>query len=277
MERSLLLTAGLALLVVGWLASCATDSSEPTTSAVASRPAATQPANVWAPGKPYLCHRAKGKITIDAKDHPDQWAHAMVIRDFRIPGLDVPAKQQTIARLLWDDQNLYLHAVASDNDLRATLKGKFAHLWSEDVVELFLKPPAGRAAEAEGDAEGYYEFEVSPINAMIDLQIPIGRHTRFEYRAAWESGAPSAVRVKGTVENPEDTDEYYRVLLAIPWKNMKFIAGRPPKAGDVWRFLIPRCNLSRGLPNDRELSACAPLPKPDFHMYDIYPEMKFVE
>jgi len=275
-KRTAFVASVAALAGLGLLASCEKEppglasASLPATAPAATRPVV--PADVWAVGRPYACRRAKGKITIDDKDHPEQWAHAMVIKDFKVPASNAPARAQTVARMLWDDENLYLHAVAYDTDLRATLKGPTGWLWTEDVVELFLKPP--NPPDGKG---GYYEFEVSPINSMIDLQIPIGRHTTFEYRVRWRSGARTAVKVKGTVENSKDTDEYYRVLMAIPWKNMEFIAGKPPREGDVWKFNIPRCDLSKGLPRNRELSACVPLPKPDFHMHELYPQIRFVK
>jgi len=235
----------------------------------AERGAASAPApgggDVWVVGRPYICRRTRGAITIDAAEHAGQWAHAMVIKDFKVPGANPPAKSRTTARLLWDDQNLYLHAVAEDVDLRATLKGVTARLWTEDVVELFLKPPGG----------GYYEFEVNPINALLDLEIPIGRHTRFESRAQWDSAARSAVAVKGTIGKPADQDESFRVVVAIPWKHFNFAPDRPPKPGQTWKFILARCDLSKAYGGGQELSTCVPLPKPDFHMYKTYPRIRF--
>jgi len=260
----------LALTLAAGCSACRRDEAT-TQPARAARAAASASApaggDVWVVGQPYACRRARGPITIDAADHPDQWAHAMVIKDFKVPGANPPAKSRTTARMLWDDKNLYLHAVAEDVDLRATLKGVTARLWTEDVVELFLKPP--------GDGGGYYEFEVNPINALLDLEIPIGRHTRFESRAQWDSGARSAVAVKGTIERPDDKDVSFTVVVAIPWTHFNFAPDRPPKPGQTWKFILARCDLSKAYAGGQELSTCVPLPKPDFHMYKTYPQIRF--
>ena len=52
-------------------------------------PARVRPENVWDGKSPYLCRMAAGPITIDGKDHPDEWKHAMVIQDFFVP-IDAP-------------------------------------------------------------------------------------------------------------------------------------------------------------------------------------------
>ena len=261
--------------------------------AATTQPARTRPARprrvgggVWKPGPPYVCRRARGKITIDGKDHPAQWARAAVIEKFFVPVTAQPAKSATRCRMLWDDENHYVRAVAYDVDLRGSLRGPFARLWTEDVVELFLKPPAPHAgaAPASGpvDRGGYYEFEVSPSGALLDLEIPIGRHRGYRRRAAWESGARLAVLARGTIGRPEDTDELYRIVMAIPWKALRFAGGRPPKVGERWRFIFARCDLSQAFadaerPARQEISACVPLPKVDFHDYPHYPEVLFAD
>lgn len=254
----------LAVPALALLCSCGNEL--PATAPAGSAPGATRAADVWKHGEVYVCRRARGEITIDTNDHPDQWKHAMLIRNFFIPITHEPPRSRTAAQMLWDDEYLYLRAVAHDADLRGTLKGRFARLWTEDAVELFLKPPA---------PGGYYEFEMSPTNVLLDLQIPIGRQTTYEQRAEWESDSPLAVAVKGTIERPADTDEYYRILMAIPWKNLTYGGGRAPKPGEKWRFIFARCDRSKRYGGGQELSACIRLLKVDFHMYGSYPEMRF--
>lgn len=233
-----------------------------------ARLAPVRPENVWDGTSPYLCRRAAGPITIDGKDHPGEWAHAMAIRGFFVPISRKTPQSRTAAWMLWDDRNLYLKAVAYDVDLIATLKGRTARLWVEDAVELFLVPPGGK---------GYYEFEVSPAGALLDLEIPLGRHTRFETRAAWESGAPTAAGVKGTVNESKDDDESFRLVMAIPWKSLSFAGGSPPKPGATWKFIVARCDLSKRYGGKQELSTCVPLPTIDFHPRPQYPTIVFAD
>ena len=112
---------------------------------------------------------------------------------------------------------------------------------------------------------------------LLDLEIPLGRHTRYETRAAWESGAPTAAGVKGTVNNSKDNDECFRLVMAIPWKALKFGGNSPPKGGEAWKFIVARCDLSKRYGGKQELSTCVPLPTIDFHPRPQYPTMIFAD
>lgn len=227
----------------------------------------------WAPGQPYVVHRASGEITMDAKPHPEQWARAMVIKDFRIPVSGELAGEQTQMRMLYDDKCLYVHFIAHDRDLRGTFKGKTDPIWSEDAVEVFLQPDLKGAS--------YYEFEVNPINGLLALAIADGKKGTLAERADWTHHVRSSARVLGTVNKPEDRDQRFVAILAIPFADLEFAAHRTPKAGEVWRFIGARCNQGAQFPEradgraGQELSACVPLPKVDFHLSPAYPSMKF--
>jgi hypothetical protein len=229
--------------------------------------ASTGPATRPVSTQPYLVHRAEGKITIDGADHPEQWKTAQVLGDFRIPGSLDDARSRTSAQLLWDDQCLYLRITAEDQDLRGTFTARTDPLYQEDVVEFFFKPYA--------DKGYYYEFEVNPINTVMALQIADRRRQTLEERSRWETGIRSAVEVGGTINQPEDRDRLYRVVMAIPFKNLKLMEGKAPVPGDRWRFALCRYDYSAYLRRSPELSSCAPLSRPDFHMYEEYLTLVF--
>lgn len=227
-------------------------------------------AAVWKSILPYLCHRARGKITIDDKNHPEEWAHAMVIKDFRAPVTLKQVKSPTEARLLWDDEHLYANFFARDEDLRGKYTKRTDPLWNEDVVELFLKPYA--------DKPFYYEFEVNPINTVMALAIPDNKkRLSVTKMSEWETGIRSAVQKMGTVNDPKDRDSFYRVLMAIPWKNLKLIGGKPPKVGDTWKFTVCRYDYSDYLPLSPEEQTSAPLTDQSFHYHKDYSVLKFAE
>jgi hypothetical protein len=218
-------------------------------------------------GQPYLVRKAAGAITIDDKPHPEQWANAQVIKDFKIPKSHKPARSQTAAMMLWDDKNLYVQAVAADIDLRAKYKSRTDPLWEEDVVELFLKPYA--------DKSGYYELEVNPIGTVMALQIDSRSDKKsLKERSAWETGIQSAVQAVGTINDPSDNDQYYRVIMAIPWKNLAHIGNKPPTSGETWKFAFCRYDYSKAHPKAEE-SSNAPLTMDSFHRYEDYCTMKF--
>ena len=90
-------TSSLAILVA--LANCQTPQPavQPTGPTVKAGP--TGPATRPVSTRPYLVRRAAGAISIDGKDHPQQWAHAQTIDDFRIPGSLQDARSRTSAQV----------------------------------------------------------------------------------------------------------------------------------------------------------------------------------
>lgn len=225
----------------------------------------------WSPGRAYLAHRAKAPITIDKTDHPEQWAAAMVIDGFHVPTSLGKAVQRTVGMMLWDDDYLYVRIVAHDTDLLATYTKGTDPLFNQDVVELFLKP--------WGDKINYYEFEFSPKNAVMALRIAERNKATFLERAAWESGVRSTAIVRGTLNNPDDNDESYTIIAAIPWANLDLpgAAGKKPRLNRYWHFGMHRCDHSGKLDGSTELSSAALLSDVDFHLLEEYIPMRFVE
>ncbi len=222
----------------------------------------------WKAGEPYIVRRAAGPITVDQTPHPEQWKNAMVIRSFFLAkSTTAPARSRTEAMMLWDERHLYVQAIAADADLRGKFKERTDPLWEEDVVELFLKP--------RDDKPGYYEFEVNPIGTIMALQIDERKDKKsIKERSAWETGIASAVQAVGTVNDPSDTDEFYRVILAIPWKNLAHVGGKPPNAGDAWKFTFCRNDLSKVYKKAEE-SNSAPMTTDDWHRYEQYSTLTF--
>lgn len=219
--------------------------------------------------KPRLlpCRRATGKITIDGKLTEPSWEAAYTLDDFTVAGTCAKPKAATSARLLWDDTHLYLAAVMEDRDITAVLKDHDSHTWTDDVVEIFLKPSDHK--------HYYYEVHVTPLNTTLDLLIPrrgsgsLGRYT------PWESGVKSAVVVKGTLNEWRDKDKGWLVEAAIPLA--AFAKDTPkPQLGDRWRFAVCRFNYSVYL-DKPEQSSTARLPVADFHRHEAYDYLEFVE
>src|ERR1700743_2087279 len=76
----------------------------------------------WTP-KHYDCHRASAKISIDGKLDDAAWQKAEWTDSFLdIEGPDKPTPQyKTRAKLLWDDDYLYIAAEMEEPDVKATL------------------------------------------------------------------------------------------------------------------------------------------------------------
>lgn len=225
------------------------------------------------PPKNFACQWADGAITIDGKADEKNWRTAEVIDHFYLPWLQDksrPAKTATKARLLWDREYLYFFAEMEDGDLFANIKENDGRLWENDVFELFFKPA--------DDKPGYYEFQVNPAGAVLDMFIP--RRGSGEY-ARYHNDGPfhidSKVALNGTLNKWSDKDSGWSVEGRIPWGDFLRSGGRP-KVDEIWKFALCRYDYSVDFEGP-ELSTCAPMSsktRPDFHAWEDYARLKFV-
>src|SRR5690606_25771338 len=110
------------------------------------------------------------------------------------------------------------------------------------------------------------ELQVSPHNVLFDADFT---RPRGDMNLGWDSGTRSAVKVRGTLDEPGDTDQGWTVELAIPIARLKDLPRVPPRAGDRWRFILYRLeHLERG--RRTEGQSFAPLYANDFHRLDRF-------
>lgn len=163
-----------------------------------------------------------------------------------------PVALRTEARLLRDDANLYVAFDVQDPDVWGTYRKQDEPLYEQEVVEVFL--------DANADGRTYNELQVSPHGVHFDASFPA---RRTGMTLAWDSGMRSAVKVRGTLDDPSDRDEGWRVELAIPFRTLAEVPHVPPRAGDRWRFNLYRLeHLER---REVEGQAFSPLFVGDFH------------
>lgn len=110
------------------------------------------------------------------------------------------------------------------------------------MVEVYIDP--------DGDGRNYKEFEVNPLGALIDLNIPEVRDGNigdWRENAQWDArGWRAAVRINGTIDNRNDHDKCWTVEMAIPWRDL-LDSGMPPRIGDVMRVQLFRIDRSKDL------------------------------
>ena len=216
--------------------------------------------------------RAKGPIAIDGRIDEAEWAGAARIDGFKLANSRMrevqAARHPTQARLLWDDQALYVAFECQDEDVwcREAAKHDDRALPGDEVVELFL--------DDGGDEVTYVEVEVSPANVTYDLWnfIPSGPidhdpYQRFIGLYQWEAqGLETAVQVQGTLDRvaewgpvePADRDQGWSAELRFPWEALRTTttpsppntirATTQPKPGDRWRLNLCRVERKRPTP-----------------------------
>jgi hypothetical protein len=208
----------------------------------------------------YRVVRAPSPIAIDGRlDEPAWRAAAPVELVDSMTG--AKPRYRTQARLLWDDDALYV-AFACEDDLvwaRRDRRDDDA-IWEDEVVEIFLDP--------SGAGRDYAEIEVSPAGVRFDARFATWRSDLAAARA-WSSGARVAAAVDGAITFDADAPAAARgwsAELAIPWSA---IAKDAPRRGLRWRMNLYRLETHnrRGA---SEGSAFSPPLRGDFHALDRF-------
>ena len=211
------------------------------TSVVAQRP----PRDNWSTmrsitPKGYVCYRSSGSMTVDGRGDEPAWEEAPWTDAFvDIVGERKPEPRfRTRAKMLWDDQYFYVFADMEEPHVWASLTKKNSVIYHDNDFEVFIDP--------DGDNHNYYEFEMNAFNTIWELTLPKpysdGGNAQLGTNLA---GLLSAVDVRGTLNDPSDTDSGWSVEIAIPWEGLKAYAGSagcPPSTGEQWRVGFSRVN-----------------------------------
>lgn len=185
----------------------------------------------------YLSRFTASPIHIDGKLEEIAWATAPWTDEFvDIQGPSKPAPRfRTRAKLLWDEDYLYVAAELEEPHVWATLTNHDAVIFQDPDFEVFIDP--------DGDTHDYYEFEINALNTGWDLLLDKPYQDNGKADNEWEiPGLKTAVQVRGTLNNAADTDAGWTVELAFPWKVLAAHARHagPPVEGEQWRLGFSR-------------------------------------
>jgi hypothetical protein len=214
-------------------------------------------------GGDYVVHRVTSPISIDGLLAEPAWDKAQVAGPF-VRSMDGKrASAATEARLLWDDDNLYVAFQCEDTNVSSTFFKDDEKLYTSNVVEIFLNP--------SGDSSRYDEIEVAPTNALFDASFTGGPRKGMDL--AWSSHARHAVHVDGTLNDPRDADRGWSVEIAIPFASMTGMDKPRPERGDRWKFNLYRLRQGPGQPGEGQ--ALSPPMRGDFHALDRFASLRF--
>ena len=185
----------------------------------------------------YVAYRTVGELQIDGKLDEPSWQRAAWTATFvDIEGQRKPLPAfKTRAKILWDDEYLYLAADLEEPHVWATYTERDATIYHENDFEVFIDP--------DGDTHQYYEFEINALGTEWDLLLVKPYRDGGPYMSAWDiNGLQTAVAVWGSVNNPFDEDQGWSVEMALPWAVLKEATRDkvPPLDGDQWRINFSR-------------------------------------
>ena len=177
-------------------------------------------------------------VSIDGVLDEEAWSRAVVNRDTwiqTIPDPGMPASQETILRIIYDDTNLYIGAVMFDEDPY--------HLAVPGLEQDFDTPNAdifGVALDTYLDRQNGFLWAVNPAGALWDAQ---AFNDQQDMSMAWEG----IVDVRTSIN-----DSSWVVEMSIPFATLRF---NPVQGEQLWGV-----NFSRRIRRRNEDAMWAPLP-----------------
>ena len=219
----------------------------------------------------YVVKRAGEKISIDGKLDERAWKNAVDTEEFVIHQNGAKASFATRARMIWDDDNLYVAFTVEDEDVWATMENHDEHLWNEEVVEIFIDP--------DGDGRNYIEIQVNPLGTTLDILLnrQYSKGGRADFGWTLE-GFESAVTVEGKLNEEKGKDKRWICEVAIPFESVSPVApslAYPPADGDSWRINVCRMEKGRGKNDINEAVSWNPTDKRGFHVTEKFGRIIF--
>ena len=189
--------------------------------------------------KHYIVNKINDQINIDGKDDELAWSNAIYTDDFiDIEGDKIPM-QKTNVKMLWDDKFLYVFAKLYENHIWGDITKRDEVIYYNNDFEVFINP--------NDDVFSYGEIEINALGTEWDLFLNRPYRLKGKADSSWDiNGLKSAVYINGTLNDPNDLDDYWTVEIAIPLIEIeKLNTSRKDEkviSGDVWRINFSRVN-----------------------------------
>ena len=217
----------------------------------------------------YVCYRTDVKMKIDGRLNEKTWAKAAATESFvDISGEGFPKPlYDTKAKMLWDDDYLYVSAVLEEPNIVAHLTQRDTIIYHDNDFEVFIDPT--------GDGQNYFEIENNARGVVFDLMLDRAYRSGGNFYVQWDCpGLKLAVSHNGTLNKSSDRDRSWTVEMAIPHKAIMRNFTNPLQAGNIWRINFSRVQwLKKGGPEENWV--WSPTGRVDMHMPNQWGFMQF--
>lgn len=181
---------------------------------------AAEPIHTVVPVPVAVCLRTSGPITIDGDPGEAAWLEALPYDALTISASDRLASNQTVFRMLYDDEALYIGVrcfEANMQGLKTNVTSRDGSVWQDDDIEVFL--------DTNHDHETFYQLATNAIGTRFD-----GRTGSSTWDGDWE--------VAGSI-GPDS----WSIELRVPFATL---AQSPPAKGTLWGMNLCRERLATG-------------------------------
>jgi hypothetical protein len=189
--------------------------------------------------QPFKLPRFDKAPVIDGKLDDEIWKSAVVLKDFyqTQPGDNIAPSKATEVLIGYDPKVLYIafHCYDEPDKVRANIP-KRDNIWEDDYVGILF--------DTFNDQRKAYEFDFNPLGIQADGIWTDGQGEDFSLDIVMES--------KGVV-----MEDGYTIEIAIPFKSLRYVAGKDKLWGvHFWRR-IKRFNneLDMWMPMNRDVSS----------------------
>ena len=197
--------------------------------------------------KTYVVYKTTSSLIIDGKADDLDWKNTSFTENFiDIEGVKTP-KQITKIKMLWDVNYLYIYAKLEEKHIWGDITKRDAVIFYNNDFEVFISP--------SNDTHNYGEIEVNALNTIWDLVLNKPYNVGGKPKNNWNlKDLKSEVFIKGTLNYPDDEDEYWSVEMAIPLNAFAELKNRPkvkPKDGEQWRINFSRVQWDHDIINGK--------------------------
>jgi hypothetical protein len=226
--------------------------------------------------KKYLVRKTAKPIKADGKLDEAAWKTAPSTGVFVNTMTGAATDVKTEAKMLWDDQFLYVAFENVDSDIWSTLTKRDDKLWTQEAVEVMI--------DADGNGKSYVELQVAPNGNLFDTYLP--EYRKYEDSIDpkrkmydWNSKTKVGVKVDGTLNKRDDQDKGWTVEMAIPLADVNGLATNgvkvPPALGDMWRINMYRMDQNGKGP--QAAVGWSPPMQGDFHVLSRFGQVVFAD
>jgi Carbohydrate-binding family 9 len=178
------------------------------------------------------------------------WEAAVTLSPLILADGSQPALQQTVTRVCYNHQALFVRFDCADRDIWGTYTQRDEAIYDEEVVEIFLAP-------GETTPVDYYELEISPNGVLLDVLAhnPTGDRAQLKLDFGWDCpGLRSAAR-------RNDAQNQWQAVLALPWASI----GAPGDLPTLWRANFYRIERPRDATPEFSCWSPTMIDPADFH------------
>lgn len=141
---------------------------------------------------------------------------------------DPDQKPRVVARLLYDDENLFIQYQVDSDHIYANTSTLNGPVWEDSCVELFT-------AVDPTQRKYYLNFE---LNCLGTIHCGVGDNRTDRDLITQEIAESIRVRtsISGQTKTPAEDDEHWWAAIAIPYRALAALTGTSisPKRGTIW-------------------------------------------